>query len=159
MVYENKALYTIKIDLVLNMKIQYIPFVTVAPHVDQNIAPSILSNLLDPFHEASSYHLFLILGARSSNDYNSVISDLPVLKLQPTVALCIIFPISPTWLSLDSPRKSYAQSPKMTWLYAFSEEPTCMKWHISLFWPSELKEYTQKTTVCPLSLTAYGISI
>jgi len=44
--YENTTLYTIKIDMVLNLKIQCVPFVTVAPHVDQNIAPSVVSNLL-----------------------------------------------------------------------------------------------------------------
>lgn len=44
---------------------QYIPFVTVSPHVDQNIAPSVVSNLLDPCHRTSSYRIFLILGARS----------------------------------------------------------------------------------------------
>jgi len=61
---EHSPLYH-KIDPILNMKMQYLPFVTIAPHVDQNIAPSVVSNLSDPCHQTSSYCLFLILGARS----------------------------------------------------------------------------------------------
>jgi len=50
----------------------------------------------------------------------------------------------PVILKLDSPRKSYAQSPKMPWLYTFSEEKTCMKSHVSQFWPLDLKDIHKK---------------
>jgi len=126
------------------MKMQYTPFVIVVDHVDQNISPSVVSNLLDPCHQTSSSHFFLILGAWSWNDCNFVLSDLWVLKLWPAVALCVLFPIPLVWPNLDSPRKSYTQYHKMTWLYTFSEEWTCMKWHVSLFLPYDLKNIHKK---------------
>ena len=45
---------------------------------------------------------------------------------------------------MNSPRKSYAQSPKMAWLYNFSVERTFTTCHVSLFWPSNLKKIQRK---------------
>ena len=50
---------------VLNIKMQYVPFVIVAHQVDQNSAPSVVSKLLDACHQTSSYLFFFLLGARS----------------------------------------------------------------------------------------------
>ena len=123
---------------------KYISFVTVVHHVDQNISPYIVSNLLDPFHQTSSSRFFLIIGARSWNDCNSIILDLSVLKLQHVVALFILFPMPLVWSKLDSPRKRYAKYPTVTWLYTSLVERTCMTWHVSQFRPLDLKNVYKK---------------
>ena len=43
------------IDSVLNIKMQYVPFVCFSHYVDQNISPSVVSMLRDPCHQTSSY--------------------------------------------------------------------------------------------------------
>ena len=72
---------------------QYLPFVIVIHHVAQNLIPSIVSNLPDPFHQTSSYRIFFILGDQSWNDYNYVILGPQGIKLWFLVALSILFPM------------------------------------------------------------------
>ena len=55
MVYDKKSIGTIQTNFVLNVKLQCITFVCFSHYGDQNIAPSVVSMLHDPFHQNSSY--------------------------------------------------------------------------------------------------------
>ena len=113
----------------------------------------------DPIHQTSSYHLLLIWGTWPWNDCNSVISDLQVLKLHPAVALWFLFLTQQVRSEFDSPRNSYAQSPKMTWLNnCLSRVNLYNMPHVTVSTFGSEKD-TQKTIVRPLSITSYEISI
>lgn len=92
---------------------------------------------------------FLLLGDRSGNDCNYVISNLQVIKLVFVVALWIFFLIPQVRPILDSLIYSYVRSPMMTWLWTVSLEWSCMGCHVSLFPHSALKFLKMKPNFLP----------